>query len=380
MDTQQHTPFYAAAEELINNLGSLFADRAFDFDSKSQFVQKNYDDLKEARFFSLAIPVELGGGGLSYRELCQICQQLARYCGSTALAFAMHSHPVAANVFKAKRGDEKAINTLKKIATNELIIAGTGANDWLSSNGTATAIEGGYIINAHKRFVSGGPGAQVLVTSVNHQTEQGAEVLHFSLPASSEGIRIQNNWKTLGMRGTGSNDVILENVFLPEDAIIGRRPAGQWHGLWDTILPIAMPVITATYFGMAERAAELAIAACQGRTELANLTGQLHNQLTLGRLALEDMIRLQDNYDFTPNRDLTNAILTRKTLANQAIRNVVEQACVLVGGAGFFQGHPLERITRDVRAMHFHPLPEHKQTEFSGRLALGLDPVCELTR
>lgn len=45
MDTQQHTPFYAAAEELINNLGSLFADRAFDFDSKSQFVQKNYNEL-----------------------------------------------------------------------------------------------------------------------------------------------------------------------------------------------------------------------------------------------------------------------------------------------------------------------------------------------
>jgi alkylation response protein AidB-like acyl-CoA dehydrogenase len=47
----------------------------------------------------------------------------------------------------------------------------------------------------------------------------------------------------------------------------------------------------------------------------------------------------------------------------------------LVGGAGFFRGHPMERIVRDVRAMHFHPLPVRRQELFSGRMALGLDPL-----
>lgn len=376
----QSTPWFHTAEELLNNLGSLFADRAFDFDTNCTFVQKNYNDLKEARFFSLAIPVELGGGGLTYGELCQVTQQLAHYCGSTALAFAMHSHPVALNVFKAQRGDERAQATLQKIAANELIIAGTGANDWLASSGTAEVVEGGYLINAHKRFVSGGPGAQVLVSSVNHQSPTGDEVIHFSLPISSEGIRVQNNWKTLGMRGTGSNDVILENVFLPEQAIVARRPAGVWHPMWDAILPHAMPLITSCYFGMAEKAFELALEASRNKPSVANLVGTLHNQLTTARLAVEDMVRCQDNYGFTPSRELTDAILTRKTIANQAIRNVVDQASVLAGGSGFFQGHPLERIIRDVRAMHFHPLPEHKQVTFSGRLLMDLDPICELTQ
>ncbi|RLT94748.1 acyl-CoA dehydrogenase family protein [Ketobacter sp.] len=375
MTTHHHTAWFNTAEELLNNLGSLFADRAFDFDTNCMFVQKNYKDLQEARFFSLAIPVELGGAGLTYSELCQVTQQLGQYCGSTALAFAMHSHPVALNVYKAQRGDTRAQATLQKIASQELIIAGTGANDWLESNGTAQAVDGGYLINAHKRFVSGGPGAQVLVSSVNHQGAEGAEVIHFSLPMSSAGIRVQNNWKTLGMRGTGSNDIVLENVFLPEQAIVARRPAGVWHPIWDTLLPIAMPLITACYLGLAEKAFELARTASTGNLELASLLGTLHNQLTTAQLALEDMVRCQDNYGFTPSRALTNAILTRKTIANQAIRNVVEQAAVLVGGSGFFQGHPLERIVRDVRAMHFHPLPEHKQVNFSGRLLMGLDPI-----
>ncbi len=56
----------------------------------------------------------------------------------------MHTHPLALNVFKFLRGDEKAEKTLRKLAANELIIAGTGANDWLDSSGEAKRVDGGY--------------------------------------------------------------------------------------------------------------------------------------------------------------------------------------------------------------------------------------------
>lgn len=365
-------------EQQLAELCADFAARAAEIDRQGIFVQDNYEDLKQARFFSMGIPAEFGGGGLHYDELCQVVRRLAHACGSTALAFAMHSHPVALNVFKARKGDPKSQATLQKIASNELIIAGTGANDWLQSNGTAKAVEGGYIINAHKRFVSGGPGAQVLVSSVNHESEQGREVLHFSLPFSTQGIQIQNNWHTLGMRGTGSNDVILQDVFLPDSAIVARRPAGEWHVIWDTILPIAMPLICSAYVGMAEAAHELALKASAGKPALAGLVGQMNNQLTLAQLALKDLIQRQNNYQFLPSQPNTDAVLTRKTLIYQGVQQTVELASTLVGGSSFFQGHALERIVRDIRAMHFHPLPEHKQTAFSGRVLLGLDPVCEL--
>ena len=131
-------------EELTHNLGSVFRDRATEYDIEGQFVQQNYKELKDARFFSLAVPSELGGGGLDYADICRVTRQLACYCGSTALAYAMHTHPVALNVFKFKKtGDAKAKATLEKIAANELVIAGTGANDWLASIGTAEIVEGG---------------------------------------------------------------------------------------------------------------------------------------------------------------------------------------------------------------------------------------------
>ncbi len=365
-------------EQQLADLCQHFARRAASIDQQGVFVHDNYQDLKRVRFFSLGIPTEYGGGGYGYTELCGVTRRLAQACGSTALAFAMHSHPVALNVFKAQKGDPKAQATLQKIAVNELIIAGTGANDWLNSNGTAQAVEGGYRINAHKRFVSGGPGANILVSSVNFESEQGHEVLHFSLPFTTPGIQVQDNWQTLGMRGTGSNDVILDNVFLPESAIVARRPAGVWHPIWDTILPIAMPLICSVYVGLADAAATLALKACQGKPALAGLVGQMNNHLTMAQLALEDLIGRQLEYRFMPNAANTEAVLTRKTLIYQGVMQTVELACTLAGGSSFFEGHPLERIVRDIRAMHFHPLPEHKQTAFSGRVLLGLDPVCDL--
>ncbi len=376
----QESSLEAGVESQLDTLCAAFAERATIHDQNGQFVQSNYDDLKNFRFFSKGIPAEYGGGGLDYNALCQVTRRLAQACGSTALAFAMHSHPVAINVFKAKKGDPKAQATLQKIAANELIIAGTGANDWLESNGSATPVSGGFIINAHKRFVSGGPGAQVLVSSVNYETEAGQEVLHFSLPFNTEGVQVQNNWKTLGMRATGSNDVILENVFLPESAIVARRPAGVWHPLWDAILPTAMPLICSAYFGMAETAAAMALKSNQGNPAVASLLGEMNNHLTSAHLALNDLIARHQNYGYTPSQQNTDTVLTRKTLVHQGVKATIETAAILIGGSGFFQGHPMERIIRDARAMHFHPLPEHKQHTFSGRIMQGMDPLCELTR
>lgn len=363
--------------EIARTLGQEFGKRSAEYDRNGEFAVDNYRDLREYRLFSAAIPSELGGGGATYQELSAFIRELARHCGSTALAFAMHTHPVAVNVYKHLRGDEAASKTLRKLAADELIIAGTGANDWLESSGKAERVEGGYRVSAHKRFVSGAPGAHMLVTSVSHGGAEGAEVLHFAIPFSSEGIRLVETWNTLGMRATGSHDVVLENVFVPETSIVARRPAGVWHPMWNVVLPTALPLITSVYVGLAEAAADLASSAAKHRqTQLAPVVGEMLNALTIAQLALADMVRLNDNHGFTPTLDLADTILARKTIAAEAVKNTVEFAAELVGGPGFFRGHLMERIVRDVRAIHFHPLPARRQRVFSGRIALGYDPVA----
>lgn len=371
-------PEYAGCDYLnkARLLGETFANRAVDYDKTGTFVSENYRQLREQGFFRAAIPVELNGGGARYEELAQVVEEIARHCASTALSFVMHTHPVAVNVYKHLHGDAVATKTLEKIADNDLIIAGTGANDWLESSGNAERVEGGYRVSAHKRFVSGAPGAQVFVTSTRYHGDKGIEIIHFATPFASEGLKLVQTWNALGMRGTGSHDVVMENVFVPDSAVVARRPAGVWHPMWNVILPTALPLITAAYVGLAESATELATrSARHKKAELASVVGEMTNSLTIAKMALADMIRMNHNLRFTPGLELSDAVLRRKSIAAEAIKQTVELAAELVGGPGFLHGHPMERIVRDIRAMHYHPLPARRQRIFSGRIALGFDPV-----
>ncbi|MCP4331438.1 MAG: acyl-CoA/acyl-ACP dehydrogenase [Gammaproteobacteria bacterium] len=363
-------------KQLSAELGAGFATEAANHDADNQFVHRNYAQLRDNGFFKMAIPIDLGGGGASFAEASDVIRELGQHCGSTALSFAMHTHPIAVNVFKHLRGDEKATATLQKIADNDLIIANTGANDWLASSGEMTRVDGGFEVSARKHFVSGSPGAQVFVTSANYEGENGTEVLHFAIPFNSEGITQHSNWDTMGMRATGSNDVSLEKVFVPDAAIIVRRPAGEWHPMWNAILPTAMPLIMAAYVGLADAAVELARQTAAKRPdELAPVLGEVLNQHTLATLTHRDMIRINDNHGFTPSNEIAGDILARKTLVATAVQKTVELAAEIIGGPGFFKGHPIERIQRDIKACHFHPLPFRRQYRLTGRISLGLDPT-----
>jgi alkylation response protein AidB-like acyl-CoA dehydrogenase len=101
----------------------------------------------------------------------------------------------------------------------------------------------------------------------------------------------------------------------------------------------------------------------------------MENALVTAQMALEGMIDTTANYHFEPVNQTANAILVRKTIAARAAILTVEKALEVVGGAGFFRSLGLERLLRDVHGAQFHPLPEKRQLLFSGRLALGLDPI-----
>jgi alkylation response protein AidB-like acyl-CoA dehydrogenase len=93
------------------------------------------------------------------------------------------------------------------------------------------------------------------------------------------------------------------------------------------------------------------------------------------QIAVQSMVDLCANLSFVPEIATVNAVVIRKTIAAQAILSAVEKAGEMVGGGSFFRTIELERMLRDVHATQFHPLQPKRQHRFSGRLALGLDPV-----
>ena len=229
------------------------AEAAARHDTDDSFVSEGYQRLKEEGFFKALIPSELGGGGADYGEICHAIRRIAASCGATALAFSMHSHLVAAAVWRWRHQNALTDGLLKRVAAEDLILVSSGGSDWLKSAGTASKTDGGYLINARKIFSSGCPAGDLLMTSaVYDDPKEGPTVLHFGVPLKAEGLTLLDTWHVLGMRGSGSHDTELKNVFVPDVAIAGCRPQGKWHMLFHIISMIAFPLIYSAYLGVAE--------------------------------------------------------------------------------------------------------------------------------
>lgn len=371
--TETKTPdyWYGVADRIATTIGA----RAGDHDRDGSFVADNYALLREAGLIGSAVPVELGGDGLDYATLCGIVRRLGKSCGSTALAFSMHCHQVAVAAWRWQHMQAPTDGLLRRVAAENLVLVSSGGSDWLQGSGTATKVEGGFLINARKIFSSGCQAGNILMTSAVHDDpEAGPSVLHFGVPLGADGVTILDTWDTMGMRGTGSHDVELKDVFLADAAVSGRRPQGKWHPLFHIISMIAFPLIYSAYLGVAEGARDAALEAVRKKvasTGLVALTGEMQNAFWTAETALAAMIATAERA--APGPETTSAVMTGRTVAGRAAIRTAELALEVAGGAAFYKGSAIERAFRDVQGARFHPLQEPAQRELSGRIALGLD-------
>lgn len=364
---------------VVREIGPEFAERAAAHDLEGTFVEGNYQTLRQRKLFSAGVPADLGGGGATLADICDILRELAHYCGSTSLALSMHQHLVAAMIWRWNNG-QPVEPMLRRLAAEELVLVSTGASDWVNSVGKAEKVAGGYRVSARKIFGSGGPMGDIAVSSAPYDgPDDGPSVLHFPVPLSAEGVRFEHDWDTLGMRGTGSNTIVFENVFVPDAAIAVKRPADKWHPVWNVALTVAVPIYMSPYLGLAEAAEEkarvFATKTKQNDPHTPYLLGELQNTLTIAQMAWREMVASAQNNVFKPENDKANYAVIRKTICAKAVIDTVQKAMEVCGGASYFRGFGLERLLRDVYGAHYHPLPEKKQLVFTGRMALGLDPI-----
>ena len=360
---------------LAHRLAPQLAARAAEHDRDNTYVADGMAALREARAMSMLVPTELGGGGASLAETAAFLAELAHACPATALTFSMHSHLVAAQVWRHHR--DLPAPVLEKVAASQLQLVSTGASDWMASNGTATRVDGGYRVSGRKSPASGAPSGDVVVTSVRwDDAPDGPQVIHCSIPFGAEGVSIEETWDTMGMRGTGSHTVVLDDVFVPDASVPLVRPADVWHPVWGTVLGVAMPLIMSVYVGVAEEAAARAASIAASRrdtTSAAATLGRMASRLSVARDVAGAMVRDSDGLRFDNTVEHASLTLARKTAVAEAVIDTVRLA-LEIGGQAFSVDGGIERLHRDVHGALYHPLPAQQQEQFSGRVALGLPP------
>ncbi|MGH9119470.1 MAG: acyl-CoA dehydrogenase family protein [Acidimicrobiales bacterium] len=367
---------------LACDLGRQFSSHSAGHDRDGSFVTEAYDVLRSSGYLALAVPVELGGMGATIGQTAAAEAEMARHCASTALAASMHLHITMFAAWRYRRGMPGAEAMLRRVVDDRIVLVSTGGSDFTRPNGTAEKVDGGYVVNGRKVFASQVPVGDVFSTLFTYEDpEAGRRVLAMGVPVAAPGIEIDETWDTLGMRGTGSHDVVMTDVFVADAQVISNRPWGTVDPPLMTIISLAFPVIAAVYLGVAEGARDKALELVRPTSKaedplVQRLVGELDYRTRVARWSLFGAIaEVGDD----PEPSMANVVRTMQ--AKRAVAEESVAACDLAlqvaGGAAYFRRAGIEQAVRDVSGVLFHPFTPEVTLLHAGRVTLG-QPADEM--
>jgi acyl-CoA dehydrogenase len=360
-----------------SELGGAISPYAATHDREGTFVGEAYDLLRSSGYLALAVPEELGGSGATIRQVAMAQRELARHCSATALASVMHHHVTLFTAWRYRRGLPGAEATLRRIVDDGIVLVSTGGADLTHPRGEAKRVDGGFVVSGRKIFASQAPVGTVLSTMFPYDDpDEGRIVLNMAVPLASEGVTVLDTWDTLGMRGTGSHDVELHEVFVPDERVLARRPYGKIDGPLQVILSNALPPITAVYLGVAEAARGHAVEAITGTPKANDAStqrqvGLMDTRLRIASWALDGALSAVGD-DPQPSMATVTAVLAAKREVALAGVEVVDLAMEVAGGAAYYRTSPIEQAYRDIRGAKFHPLAPEETLVHAGKVGLGL--------
>jgi alkylation response protein AidB-like acyl-CoA dehydrogenase len=373
-----------------------FKTRVAQHDRENSFPFENVEAMKASGYTSMTVPEELGGGGVSVLDLALAQERLAQGDGPTAVAINMHLLTVGIYADLWRSGEESLRPFLESIANDHLILA-AGTNDPRMSSAiglagladttrSAKKVAGGFVVNGRSGFGTMSACADFLNETAHYDDpERGSRCLAFMVPTKTPGVTIQNNWDTMSIRCSASNDIVWENVFVPDKDVMDR-PARTVDIFVNLLCSWGIVPLDSCYLGIAQSARDYAVDWAKARSQAPFTRPMSHypqNQFlaaemeiglrTSRAMVIQTATSLTD-LDARRNLALMDLIACHQFVMETA-STVVDKATRLVGGAGLFRSSPLEQMHRDSRAGILHqPFAGYDGRGWLGKLAFGIPP------
>ncbi len=383
---------------LCGDLSKRFAERAADYDRQATWPIKDYEDLKKAGLLGIMVPKDKGGLGASFLTYTKAQEQLSSGAASTGLTFNMHN--ITAGILSESKTEDiggtrgKAMNDFRDWALNEIV---NGHKMFASANSepgigahfsalqtTYRKVDGGYVINGYKMFVSMLGYADYYVVAARREQSSGdlPEISFFIVELDNPGIEVEKVWDTMGMRATVSNNMKLKDCFVPQDRLfLGTEGLGIYKLTREPHWVIGGYV--GTYLGLCQGTFDYMVNHLQkkkipgsdqsviNRDWVQRDVGKLAVQLEATRELVYKAARLVDEQRGTPQ---TNAAIHHsKYMVSEFAPKLASDAIRLCGGSGIARALPLERFYRDARCAGLMPATSDECLLYAGKSALGFD-------
>jgi alkylation response protein AidB-like acyl-CoA dehydrogenase len=367
--------------------------------------------MHESGLLGAAVPPELGGMGVaSIHDLTVAISRLARGDATSALIATMH---IAQSIEAAREwrhavaiGDEETASALAgavaPFASGDVLVAAAvteSGSYFLNPLTEATPSDDGYVLTGRKSFVTGSPVAQLLGVTCRVPGDEPAFGVCL-VARDAPGVIVHDNWDSLGMRATGSNDVSFDHTPVAAETVITLGRWGQWSTELLRQFVGGLHVLLGSFLGIAEAARDHIVNTVMMRRKapsgrlladrpaIQQLIAEIEVALTSARAVLAQTALTIDDYFAThaPGRDSEtelHELLAHHQCANlivkRAASSTVELAMTASGGAGYLASNLLSRLYRDVRAGPFmQPYSPVEAWEYIARVTLDRDPHLDV--
>lgn len=352
------------------------------WDEEGQFPMDLLDKMAQVGLMGASIPVEYGGTGGGVMEEVIVLEELSRHSSSVALAYGLDVCFGAVTIERHGSKEQREY-FMPRIVTGECHFALSltepdGGTDILGAMKTnAKKIEGGYVVNGAKVYTTGVNIAShifVVARTGRDENKPSHGLTVFLIPKDTPGITYRKIDK-LGSRFLHSYEVFYENMFVPEDSIVGTAGRG-WHAILDTLNNERI-FVAAVCAGLGRGALEDAIQYAKDRKAFGRSIGEFQAvqhqladslvELDLAQLATYKAAWMQDQ-----KKDCSVQAASAKYYASEAAFRTTDRGMRVLAGAGFTMEYHMQRYYRDVRQLVFAPVTNEMSKNFIAQVGCGL--------
>ena len=353
--TEEHEQLRASIRSFVE---AELAPHAEAWEAGGDFPDSVFTRMGELGLLGLTYPEEIGGGGGDY--LCNIvlAEEMTRCnSGGVAMAVAVQTDMAVPPVFKFGTPDQIERYLVPAIKGESIFCLGItepdAGSDVASIKTTAKKVDGGWVINGSKIFITNGrrAHAMTLVAKTNRDaSHQGISL--FVVDTDTPGFEVRRTLDKLGMRTSDTAEITFTDMFVPDEALLGKEGEGFYNISWE--LQGERLVGAAGAIAGARRSFEAALAYAGQRETFGRPIGK-HQVI---RHALADMATEVEaaqqlvyaaawkvNNGEYPVREISMA----KLLTGEVSWKVVDKALQIFGGYGYAMEFPIQRAWRDTR-------------------------------
>jgi alkylation response protein AidB-like acyl-CoA dehydrogenase len=353
--SEEHVALRAAVRELVADKVAPYAAAV---DESATFPQEAYDALRAADLHAVHVPGVYGGNGADALATCLVIEEVARGCASSSLIPAVNklgSLPVL-----LAGTEEQKQRWLRPLAEGKALfcyaLSEPDAGSDVASMRTKAERDGDvWVLNGVKRWITNaGEGDSYVVFAVTDpEGRRGQNIGAFLVSKTDEGVSFGAPERKLGIKGSPTREVYLDDVRLPADRLLGAE--GEGMSLAMRTLDHTRVTIAAQALGIAQGALDLATSYVKQRQQFGKAVAEFQGvQFMLADMAMKLEAARQLTYAAAArsergDKDLTYFSAAAKCVASDAAMAITVDAVQLLGGYGYTRDFPAERLMRDAK-------------------------------